>query len=397
YNITGFYNSVFGSFAAQNTTSSQNSVFGYNAANLNTSGYDNTVFGAYVLLNNRTGYSNAAFGKSAGYNSTGSNNSYFGNYAGVGSSTGSNNTYIGYFADASLTTFSNATAIGSFAKATASNMVMLGSNTITAVKAAGSFVIYSDGRFKKNVKENVPGLEFIKQLRPVTYNYDIRKLNDYTGPSKSRSANETRVIAIAEREEEAIVQKEKKVYTGFVAQEVEKIADNMGYDFSGVYKPQNETDPYGLSYADFVVPLVKAVQELSKSNEQKDALITGLQQQLNEITERLKKLEIKNNTFPGVTTITNSNPLSAMARLEQNAPNPYNSNTVIGYTLPSDAIHASMNICNASGQLLKIFPLIGKGPGNIIIRTGEFSAGAYSYTLIIDGKKIDSKQMVLIK
>ena len=35
----------------------------------------------------------------------------------------------------------------------------------------------------------------------------------------------------------------------------------FGYDFSGVDKPKNDKDFYGLRYAEFTVPLVKAVQE----------------------------------------------------------------------------------------------------------------------------------------
>jgi len=49
--------------------------------------------------------------------------------------------------------------------------------------------------------------------------------------------------------------------TGFIAQEVEKVAKELGFDFSGVDIPENEDDYYGLRYAQFVVPLVKAVQE----------------------------------------------------------------------------------------------------------------------------------------
>jgi hypothetical protein len=53
-------------------------------------------------------------------------------------------------------------------------------------------------------------------------------------------------------------------YTGFIAQEVERAAAELGFDFSGVDKPKNERDLYGLRYAEFVVPLVKAVQELDE-------------------------------------------------------------------------------------------------------------------------------------
>jgi trimeric autotransporter adhesin len=42
---------------------------------------------------------------------------------------------------------------------------------------------------------------------------------------------------------------------------VEKICQEIGYDFNGVVKPQSEKDNYKLAYAEFVVPLTKAIQE----------------------------------------------------------------------------------------------------------------------------------------
>ena len=74
------------------------------------------------------------------------------------------------------------------------------------------------------------------------------------------------------------------VTTGFIAQEVEAAAKKLGFDFSGVDAPKNENDYYGLRYAEFVVPLVKAVQELSTLNAEKDKKIADLE-------TRLKRLE----------------------------------------------------------------------------------------------------------
>ena len=76
--------------------------------------------------------------------------------------------------------------------------------------------------------------------------------------------------------------------TGFIAQEVQKAAKDIGYDFSGVDAPKNENDLYGLRYAEFVVPLVKAVQELSAKNDAKDA-------EINDLRTRLAKLEAMMN------------------------------------------------------------------------------------------------------
>ena len=54
---------------------------------------------------------------------------------------------------------------------------------------------------------------------------------------------------------------EKIRMSGFLAQDVEAAAKKIGYDFNGVDVPKNDKSLYGLKYAEFVVPLVKAVQE----------------------------------------------------------------------------------------------------------------------------------------
>ncbi len=100
--------------------------------------------------------------------------------------------------------------------ATASNQVMLGNTSVTSVKAAGSFVIYSDGRFKKDVKQDVPGLEFINKLRPVTYHYKIHDLNNYINPStpgdnKGVLADKGASAKTNQVNEDAIVAKRKKI------------------------------------------------------------------------------------------------------------------------------------------------------------------------------------------
>jgi len=88
--------------------------------------------------------------------------------------------------------------------------------------------------------------------------------------------------------EKAKKDKEAQVQSGFVAQDVEKTAKSIGYNFSGVNVA--ESGVYSLSYAEFVVPLVKAVQELSAQNDTKDAAIASLQKQVDELTGLVNKL-----------------------------------------------------------------------------------------------------------
>jgi len=76
------------------------------------------------------------------------------------------------------------------------------------------------------------------------------------------------------------------VRTGFIAQDVEKAAQDAGYDFSGLHKPTNDKDNYSLAYAEFTVPLVKAVQEQQKT-------IVELQKQVAELMKQMEKLNTK--------------------------------------------------------------------------------------------------------
>jgi len=128
------------------------------------------------------------------------------------------------------------------------------------------------------VKEDVPGLSFINQLRPVTYRLDREAINEYTGVNarreKLREENPGAEFLTGD--------KYSPVTTGFIAQEVEEAAKSIGYDFSGVDAPKNDKDMYGLRYSDFVVPLVKAVQEQQAEIEQLKAKLEELEKKLAE-------------------------------------------------------------------------------------------------------------------
>ena len=77
------------------------------------------------------------------------------------------------------------------------------------------------------------------------------------------------------------------VRTGFIAQEVEAAAQKVGFDFDGVSTPENETDLYGIRYAEFVVPLVKAMQEQQEMIDGQKGMIDGQQEVMQEQQEMI--------------------------------------------------------------------------------------------------------------
>jgi predicted RNase H-like nuclease (RuvC/YqgF family) len=90
--------------------------------------------------------------------------------------------------------------------------------------------------------------------------------------------------------------KAAELQTGFLAQEVEAAAESVGYDFHGVDKPKNENDFYGLRYAEFVVPLVKAVQEQQATIETLNKKVESAEKENAELKARLDRLEKLMNT-----------------------------------------------------------------------------------------------------
>ncbi len=141
-----------------------------------------------------------------------------------------------------------------------------------------------------NVEEKVPGLDFIQRLRPVTYRFDMAKYNYYIQPDGWEERFDASELNKQHGEE---IQRSQIIHTGFIAQEVEAAANEIGYDFHGVVVPQNEKDNYGLRYAEFTVPLVKAVQELSVENKALKDKLDQQEQLIQELLRRVEKIENK--------------------------------------------------------------------------------------------------------
>jgi len=254
-----------------NTTGSNNSAFGSSSLILNSSGNYNNAFGYNSMPSNTTGSNNVAFGyNTLTANTAGPQNTAIGNYAGDKHPSYTNCTFVGYQADANSSGYSNSTALGYMSQVTASNQVKIGNSFVTSIGGYASWTTFpSDARFKTDVKENVPGLTFINELRPVTYHVNVSAIN--------RNLN----LRDSLIDKEALSDKQKILYTGFIAQEVEAAAKKSGYDFSGIEIPGDENGIYGIRYADFVVPLVKAVQELSSENAELKKAVAELAYKLN--------------------------------------------------------------------------------------------------------------------
>lgn len=319
-----------------------NTAVGFATLNSNGNGFYNVAVGSEALISNFEGNRNVAVGRAAlASDSNGIRNTALGYFSAISTITGNKNIAIGPYAlrtnlagsfniaigdsadvVSGTTVLSNAIAIGTNSISNANNRVVVGNVAHTSIGGQVGWTTFSDGRYKKDVQENVSGLNFIMKLRPVTYFYDFDKINSElynrgsfannavlsrSAVGKSVSLNKAGAAANPAGAKHAanrfVVddnakgkgsnpyfgiqnQNEGVRFTGFLAQEVEAAAKTAGFDFSGVDKPTNDKANYGLRYAEFVVPLVKAVQE-------QQAVIEAQNKMISDLTKRLEALENK--------------------------------------------------------------------------------------------------------
>ncbi|MEN0049913.1 MAG: tail fiber domain-containing protein [Bacteroidota bacterium] len=349
------YDNIFigagvGTSTFSNSLANNNNIgIGHFALNKNVQGRRNIAIVRDAMFQNNNGFENVAVGEISLFSSV----------------SGTRNVAIGYNSFSGGVSYTNSTAIGFSASVGSSNQIRLGNSTVSSIGGFEPWSNISDKRLKRKVQQDIPGLAFITQLRPVSYQLDMERIAKWHNTPDS----------LRDFKSEAV--KGNIRYSGFLAQEVEATAQEIGYDFSGVDAPTSEEDRYALRYSQFVVPLVKAVQELDAENQL-------LRKELAEIKDLLladrQAIELRSTTQKAI--------------LNQNAPNPFNGYTTINYFIPDDFQRASIRIADSNGQLIKEVAITESGRGQIDIDATQLNNGNYFYALILDGKLVESKQMI---
>jgi hypothetical protein len=257
-----------------NTTGADNTAVGTNALGANTTAGNNTAVGSGAMASNTTAAGNTGIGNSAGSDvTTGIENVFVGLGAGGGTiTTGCRNVFIGTEAGRNGTATSNKIAIGmqSYPNNTITTPEIVmgfqiegkGANNFTFGKTSNrvynvftsnaSWTRDSDLRLKTNIKNSNLGLDFINNLRPVTYNW---KASQDVDPSlKNNYDADTNHMDT-----------EVKM-NGLIAQEVKQALIDSGVSETdvkdyGVWHADNE-GVQAISREMFVIPLINAIKEL---------------------------------------------------------------------------------------------------------------------------------------
>lgn len=100
-----------------------------------------------------------------------------------------------------------------------------------------------------------------------------------------------------------------------------------------------------------------------------------------------------NSNEQGNSTNIHNIELANNAVLYQNAPNPFGEGTTIKYFIP-DNMDAQIVFYDNYGNQIKIYKVAENGMGQLNVSATNLAAGVYSYSLIVNGKVVDTKKML---
>ena len=256
------YNLSIGQNALAVSNGIENNAFGYAALESLTTGFGNSAFGLNSLRALTIGNANSALGiNTFRLLTTGDFNTAIGRRSLENLTTGSNNTGIGHQATAP--------------NATGSNQVRIGNTQVTYAGVQVAWTITSDKRWKSNIAKSNLGLDFIKQLQPVSYTRRDVQVSDKGTKILETTSNPT-------------------VEYGFIAQELEATLNQFGAKNNGIIS-KDDAGMIGVRYNDLLAPMVKAIQELDTKNQALDLKNQALKQELDTKNQALE-LQVKSLT-----------------------------------------------------------------------------------------------------
>lgn len=229
----------------------------------------------------------------------------------------------------------------------------------------GALTSTSDLKLKKNIRPLSDALSLLMKLAPRTYDFRVDEF-----PSIGLS-NEHQFGLIAQDVEKVLPQLVSTGHTPATLDEDGKVT-------------QEAVDYKGINYISLLPILIAGVQEQQAIIDTQKERIEALESDMTEMKALLAaNIGIVASNMP-------------KARLEQNAPNPFSENTTIRFYVPPTAKTAAIEVNAADGKAWKSFNAL-TGNGQLVIGAGSMSAGTYTYSLVVDGERIDTRTMVITR
>ena len=257
---------------------------------------------------------------------------------------------------------------------------------------ANNVLLTSDERLKNDISPIKSSLNSLQKLDGVTYNLKS-SLEKMVQPNFKRTTSSSEELSDKERADMAFFEEwEKEQLTkkdprfGFIAQDLQKI-------FPELVRENGE----GLLAIDYIGLIPIIVESIKEQQELLDAQSAKINEQERVISvlsgEAQLRVSASDQMGTGLSSLSSDN--QSLALLYQNAPNPFKEKTQIRYYLPNDISSADIHIFNMQGVLIKSIP--ADQSGVVDIYGSDLQAGMYLYSLVVDGRLVDTKRMLLTK
>ncbi len=369
-----------------------------------TIGNNNVCIGTQTGTNYTTQQGNVLIGDQAGHSGVGRSNVLVGQFADIPfSTTVDYSCALGY---SSVVEATNSVAIGANSRCISPDAISLGdcstSNVrtlmgYTTVPATGGSpappstgfrlyvnsisnnnaayfngLVYENGAYvtsDSTLKSNIQSLnsqfvdQVIDQLAPKTYTFDVAN-----NPSLNLESGQQ---------------------FGLLAQEVEAILPGLVTEVTAPALTDNQGNVTiaektfkALNYTGLIPFLISKIKD-------QDTRLDQLEQQLNNCCNSNPNQRSSN---PAIDVV-----LSNSIILNQNDPNPFAEETKITFNIPTSVADAKIIFTDNAGHIIQTVKINERGAGQLNVYGSDLTSGIYSYSLIVDGRVIDSKKMVLTR
>lgn len=225
--------------------------------------------------------------------------------------------------------------------------------------------VNSDRRYKTDVKpvDNFGNLFKLNSVQYKPSSEATKEILELFKATKKDDMPEREFNVIVANYERMIADEDtnNSVHFGFIAQDLQKIFPNL--------VQEDELGFLSVNYTGLIPVLVDVVKEQQK--------------QINYLLEKEKGKNVEQ------IDATND------AMLYQNNPNPFSQRTEIKYYIPENSRNAFICIYDMVGKEVMRIDGLGRGFSSVALDGNRLQAGMYMYTLIVDGKEIDTKKMIL--
>lgn len=250
--------------------------------------------------------------------------------------------------------------------------------TLTATEV----ITPSDITLKENIisiedeEESVGStLDNVMNMNVIKYNYKPQEIT-IEPEDEEIDDEESMLLGSKLQTSNRILEMSQQKHYGLSAQEIREIYPDV--------VRESQDGILGVNYIELVPILIRSIQELKAELD----LLKGKDAE----PMKARSMNIQEET----TDVKDATDFPVEATLAQNTPNPFSERTTIRFTLPDNTKNAYIYVFDMSGKMHKQIP-VNSSMQSIVIEGHELPAGMYIYSLVIGGKEVKTRRMILTK